>query len=260
MCVSINHRRCEKVLSIENAAIEYGTTDKVKDLRTQLSQVDHDVKAIIKDRASAKENIEKEHKQKQKDLETIFSDLVAKIKHLKIRREAELLKIYNEAKETIDTSMIIFQNKQKNIENEKQILEAAVNIGCPIQCSSYDRKIELCGFLSYLCHDGLSTCDVTATVKHDTTDLVVVSNTIDSKVAENKMVKIEFPKLVKLLANNKYNVVVLMKGPDCYYGDNGKTVVDSNGVVFTFENSPLSENNTNTESGQIPGFLFRIPV
>ncbi|CAG2232793.1 unnamed protein product [Mytilus edulis] len=133
MCVSINHRRFEKVLSIENAAIEYATTDKVKDLRTQLSEVDHDVKSIIKDRASAKENIEKQYEQKTKDLETIFSDLVAKINDIKIRREAELLKTYNEAKETIDTSIIIFQNKQKNIENEKQILDAAVNMASNVQ-------------------------------------------------------------------------------------------------------------------------------
>ncbi|XP_063441932.1 transcription intermediary factor 1-alpha-like [Mytilus trossulus] len=361
MCVSINHRRCEKVLSIEDAAKEYATTDKVTDLRTQLSEVDDDIKAIIKDRASAKQNIDKEHKEKQNDLETIFSDLVAKINHLKVKREAELLKIYNEAKETIDTSIIIFQNKQKNIENEKQILDAAVNMvnmasnvqvmivveklkkhleehkqliqtkakenvnyelslknvenisklaekmenECQIACKetnacielssmtvtpyvseifsvcrlqtesrfswgscsgkkdaicfSVSKEIELCGFLSYVCCDGLSSCDVTASVRDDTTDLVIVSNTIDSKLAENKRVKIEFTKPVKLLANNKYHVVVVIKGPDCYYGIGGKSVVDSNDVVFTFSQSEFSDNGTSTNSGQIPGFLFKIP-
>ncbi|VDI24450.1 tripartite motif-containing protein 2/3 [Mytilus galloprovincialis] len=334
MCVSINHRRCEKVLSIENAAIEYATNDKVKDLKTHLGNVDSDVKAIIKDRASAKENIEKEYQQKKKDLQIIFCDLVAKINEIKIRREAELLKTYNEAKETIETSIIIFQNKQKNIENEKQILDAVVNGASNIQvmieveklkkhlqehnqliqtkvkehldyelllknvenitkladqmenechitckktntcielssmivtpnvseifsfcrfrsfnsndlrfrgankdaiCFSVSKEIELCGLLSYVCCNDSSTCDVIASVKHDTTDLVKVSNTIDSKVAQDKMVRIEFPTPVKLLANKKYHAIVLMKGPDCYYGYNGKTVVDSNGVVFTFE-------------------------
>lgn len=60
-----------------------------------------------------------------------------------------------------------------------------------------------------------------ASVNHDTTDLVKVSNTIDRKEAENKMVRIEFPTPVKLLANNKYNVVVVMKGQSCYHGENG---------------------------------------
>ncbi|CAG2230002.1 MYCBP2 [Mytilus edulis] len=123
-------------------------------------------------------------------------------------------------------------------------------------CFSVSKEIELCGFLSYVCRDGLSTCDVTATVKYDTTDLVKVSNTIDSKVAENKMVRIEFPTPVKLLANKKYHAVVLMKGPDCYYGYNGKTVVDSKGVVFTFENSPLVENSTKTEVAKFLDFYL----
>ncbi|CAC5403100.1 TRIM56 [Mytilus coruscus] len=132
MCVSIHHRRCEKVLSIDDAAKEYVTTDKVKDLRTQLGHVDFDIKAIITDRYSAKENIEKEYKQKQNELEIIFSDVVSKINDLKVRREAERLKVYNETKETIDTTIIIFQNRQKNIENEKQILDAAVKTWHPM--------------------------------------------------------------------------------------------------------------------------------
>ncbi|XP_071172135.1 E3 ubiquitin-protein ligase TRIM56-like [Mytilus edulis] len=359
MCVSINHRRCEKVLSIEDPAVKYAKSEEVKYLKTQLGNVDSDLKAIIKDRISAKENIEKDYNQKQKNLEAIFCDLVAKINDIKNRREAELLKIYNEAKETIDTSITIFQNKQKNIENEKQILDAAVNMASNVQvmieveklkkhleghkkiiqtkakenvnyelslknvenvnklaeqmeneyqiackktntcielssvtltptfseihsccrfkkvltygfgfigikkdaiCFSVSKEIELCGLLSYVCENRLSTCVVTAAVKHDTTDLVVVTDTIDSKLAENRMVKIEFPAPVKLLANRTYTVVLLMNGPHCCHGKNGKTVVDSNGVVFTFEKSPLSDNSINAESGQIPGFLFRIPV
>ncbi|CAC5404531.1 unnamed protein product [Mytilus coruscus] len=356
MCVSIHHRRCEKVLSIEDAAMEYSKYDEVKYLKTHLANVDYDVKVIIKDRSSAKENIDKEYKQKQRDLEVIFSDLVAKINDLKVRREAELLKMYNEAKETIDTTIIIFQNKQKNIENEKQIIDAAVNMASNVQvmieveklkkhveehkqfiqskikeivnyelllqdvenitklneqmekacqisckktnkyfelssvtvtpnvskifsccrfgkntcswgvngakqdaiCVSLSKEIELYGLLSYVCKDALATCDVTATVKDDTTDLVVVKDTIDSKVAENNTVKIMFPKPVKLLANKKYHVVVVMKGTSCFAGTVGKTVVDSNGVVFTFNKSPLSNNGTNTKAGQIPGFVFKI--
>ncbi|XP_063441933.1 tripartite motif-containing protein 59-like [Mytilus trossulus] len=358
MCVSFNHRRCENVLSIEDAAKEYSTSDEVKDLRTQLSQVDDAVKAIIKDRVSAKGNIEKEYEQKKKDLQIIFCDLIAKINDIKVRREAELLKIHNEAKETIDASITIFQNKQTNIENEKQILDAAVNMASNVQvmieveklkkhiekhkqliqtkakehldyefslknvenisklaeqmenecqitckktntcielssmtvtptfsdifrvcrfdtvysgwtvggvkkdaiCFSVSKEIELCGFLSYVCSDGSSTCAVTASVQHENNDLVVVTSTIESKLGENKMVRTDFPTPVKLLANKKYNVVVVMKGQSYCYGDNGKLVLDINDVVFTFENSPLSENSTDTGRGQIPGFLFRIPV
>ncbi|CAG2232792.1 unnamed protein product [Mytilus edulis] len=111
---------------------------------------------------------------------------------------------------------------------------------------SLSKGIELCGLLSCVCLDGLSTCDVIVTVKHNTTYLIVVTDTIDSKLAENKMVKIEFKKPIKLLANNKYHVGVVMQGPRCYAGSDGQTVVDSNGVVFTFDNSPFCNNGTDT--------------
>lgn len=87
-----------------------------------------------------------------------------------------------------------------------------------------------------------------------------MKDTKDIKSAKHKMVKIEFPTRVKLLAKKKYHAVVLMKGTNCFYGVNGITVIDSNGVMFTFENSLLCEYSTDTRSGQIPGFLFRGPV
>ncbi|XP_071175403.1 E3 ubiquitin-protein ligase TRIM56-like [Mytilus edulis] len=352
MCVSIYHRKCEKVLSIEDAARDYNGTDKVKELRTQLEKVEDDIKDIIKDRQSAMDKLESQYSDQKKKLENVFSELVSKINDLKDRREAELLKIYNKTKEDIDTIQLIFSNKKKNIENEKQILDACESKASDVQvmvevkrlkqhleehknmiqskavelvdyqillqgknisdllataentctismdktkpiidftrtgsiklpeiyscnrfssnssiwgfsgnndaiCFQVSKEILLCGIISFVCIDGVSSCKLTASVKDDSEDLVVVSDTIDIKLAENKQVKIHFPKHVKLLANKKYHVVVVMKGPTYYAGSNGTTVVESNGVRFTFENSPLSKNGTTISSGQIPGLLFR---
>ncbi|XP_052063090.1 E3 ubiquitin-protein ligase TRIM56-like [Mytilus californianus] len=82
MCVSIHHRRCKNVLSIEDAANEYVKTDKLKNLRTQLSHVELDVKTILKDQLYAMEKIKNEYKQEQKNLGDIFGDFVAKINDL----------------------------------------------------------------------------------------------------------------------------------------------------------------------------------
>ncbi|XP_063442912.1 tripartite motif-containing protein 59-like [Mytilus trossulus] len=352
MCVSISHRKCEKVLSIEDAAREYNRSEKVKDLRTQLEQVEDDIKDIIQDRQSAMDKLESQYKDQKMKLDDVFRDLVSKINDLKVRREAELLKIYNEAKENIDMIKLIFTNKKKNIENEKQIIDACESKASDVQvmievkrlkqhleehknmiqskadeivdyelslqhenisdllaraessckismdknkpildirktgstklseiyscnrfasnscywsvsgqndaiCFQVSKEIELCGILSFVCRDGSSTCQVTASVNDNSTELVVVSNTIDSKLAENKLVQIDFPKPVKLLANKKYHAIVAMTGPSCYSGGNGQLVVDSNGVRFTFEKSKFDNNYTSTSEGQIPGFLFR---
>ncbi|XP_052059699.1 E3 ubiquitin-protein ligase TRIM56-like [Mytilus californianus] len=351
MCVSIYHRKCEKVLSIEDAARDYNGAEKVKDLRTQLEKVEDDIKDLIKDRQSAMDKLESQYRGQKKKLDNVFSELVSKINDLKVRRETELLKIYDEAKENIDMIKLIFTNKKKNIENEKQILDACTSKASDVQvmvevkrlkrhleehkkiiqskadeivdyklsfqnenisdllvrtessckismdktktvtrtgstklseiyscnrlmlnascwdvngdndaiCFRVSKEIELCGILSFVCKDGASTCNLTAFVKDDSDqDLVVVSDTIDSKLAENKHVKVHFLKPVKLLANKKYHAIVVMTGPQCYSGRNGTTEVDSNGVRFTFEKSQFDNNGTSTTGGQIPGFLFRI--
>ncbi|XP_076110517.1 protein meiotic P26-like [Mytilus galloprovincialis] len=354
MCVSIYHRKCEKVLSIEDAAREYNGAEKVADLRTQLEKVEDDIKDIIKDRQSAMDKLESQYRDQKRKLDNVFSELVSMINDLKDRREKELLKIYNEAKEDIDMIQLIFSNKKKNIENEKQILEACTSKASDVQvlvevqrlkqhlqehktmiqskaveivdynillqsenisdllaraessckismdkknhildiirtgstklsevyscnrfeliagawtvngkndaiCFRVSKEIELCGILSCVCKDGVSTYKLTASVKDDSEDLVVVSDTIDSKFAKNKRVEIHFPKPVKILAYKKYHVVVVIEGPDCYSGSNGETKVNSNGVRFTFEKSQFDNNGTSTTVGQIPGFLFRIP-
>ncbi|VDI41816.1 Hypothetical predicted protein [Mytilus galloprovincialis] len=352
MCVSIYHRKCEKVLSIEDAARDYNRTEKVKELRTQLKKVEDDIKDIIKDRQSAMDKLESQYRDKKRKLDNVFSELVSKINDIKVRRETELLKIYNEAKENIDMIKLMFTNKKKNIENEKQILDACESKASEVQvmvevkrlkqhleghkkmieskadeiidyelsfqnenisdllaraessckismeknkpilviiktgstklseiyscnrfvsnscdwpvsgnsdaiCFQVSKEIQLCGILSFVCKDGVSTCKLTASVKDDSEDLVVVSDTIDGKLAENRIVKIHFPKPVKLKAIKKYHAILVMKGPVCYSGGNGKVVVDSNGVRFTFEKSKFDKNWTSAVQGQIPGFLFR---
>ncbi|XP_063416781.1 uncharacterized protein LOC134699020 [Mytilus trossulus] len=352
MCVSISHRKCEKVLSIEDAAREYNGTEEVNKLRTQLEKVEDDIKDIIKDRQSAMDKLESQYLDQKKKLDNVFSELVSKINDLKVQRETELLKIYNEAKTNIDMIKLIFTNKKKNIENEKQILDACESKASDVQvmievkrlnqhleehkniiqckadeivdyelslqnenisdllaraessckisldknkpildiiktgstklseihscnrfvsnsgdwtvsgnsdaiCFQVSKEIQLCGILSYVCKDGSSTFQMTASVKDESTDLVLVSDSIDSKLAKNKCVKIHFQKPVKLLANKKYHAILVMKGPVCYSGGNGKLVVDSNGVRFSFENSKFDTNSTSTGEGQIPGFLFR---
>lgn len=133
MCVSISHRKCEKVLSIEDAARDYNGAEKVKDLRTQLEKVEDDIKDIIKDRQSAMDKLESQYRGQKKKLDNVFSELVSKINDLKVRRETELLKIYNEAKENVDMIKLIFTNKKKNIENEKQILDACTSKASDVQ-------------------------------------------------------------------------------------------------------------------------------
>ncbi|CAC5419731.1 unnamed protein product [Mytilus coruscus] len=64
-------------------------------------------------------------------------------------------------------------------------------------CFWVSKDIKLHGFLSYGCADGLSICKVTATLKENKNDLIVVSKNLDSKEAESGLLRIIFPGPVK---------------------------------------------------------------
>ncbi|CAC5419732.1 TRIM71 [Mytilus coruscus] len=98
MCVSIFHRKCEKVMAIEDAATKFLISNKVDDLRNELKNVDCDVKDIISNLDMQAGKLQTLFKDKQKELEDSFNNLVTLICNLKDKRKSELLKHYNEAK------------------------------------------------------------------------------------------------------------------------------------------------------------------
>ncbi|VDI57540.1 Hypothetical predicted protein [Mytilus galloprovincialis] len=346
MCVSIYHRKCEKVVAIEDAATKFLASNKADDLRNELKLVDCDVKAIISNLDRQAGKLKSQFNDKQKELEDSLNDLVTKICNLKDKRKSELLKHYNEAKDDIDVLKLCFENIDKKIENEQQILEICVTEASETQimlevqkvknnlnghkffissqsidikeynlvvkktpdisrnlekafevilehsksqitpkscntdilavnrfgniqsnwqskgvdaiCFGVSKDIKLHGFLSYGCADGRSICKVSATLKDDTKELIVISKNLDSKEAESGLLKIVFPKPVILSNNKKYHVVVDMEGPKYQYGKQGKSTITQNGIVFNFEKSQFTKLPTDTTIGQIPGLLFSV--
>ena len=67
-----------------------------------------------------------------------------------------------------------------------------------------------------------------------------------------------FDRPVILEANKEYEVKSLIKGPPSWYGEDGQTPVECQGVQFTFRLFGGSSNGTNENSGQFPGILFSV--
>ncbi|VDI26582.1 BTB/POZ domain-containing protein 3/6 [Mytilus galloprovincialis] len=62
----------------------------------------------------------------------------------------------------------------------------------------------------------------------------------------------------QLKANTSYTLLVKNINFTSYFGKDCKTTCTSNGVTFTFRNSPMCTTGTNTNKGQIAGLLFSI--
>ena len=65
-----------------------------------------------------------------------------------------------------------------------------------------------------------------------------------------------FDRPIVLEANKEYELESLINGPLSWYGEQGQTSVESQGVLFTFKNPLESSLRTNAFCGQFPSFLF----
>jgi len=79
------------------------------------------------------------------------------------------------------------------------------------------------------------------------------------KTASKEIKKVFFPKPVALKPSCWYLVKVCINGPSSDAGGDGKrTVTGEDGVKFSFMNSKISNNGTDTRSGQIPLIIYRL--
>ena len=100
-----------------------------------------------------------------------------------------------------------------------------------------------------------------STVVLDTTDsscLAKQSRTYTSKKDETHRyfcLDVLFDSPVCLRENKGYLLLSIVKGPNSWYGEEGRKSVDSAGVRFTFQSGD-SPGGTNKEQGQFPTFIF----
>jgi len=69
---------------------------------------------------------------------------------------------------------------------------------------------------------------------------------------------VKFDRPVNLQKNKKYKLVSLIKGPNSWFGEDGRVFVGCDGVLFTFTSSDASSNSTSETRGQFPAFIFAL--
>ena len=67
---------------------------------------------------------------------------------------------------------------------------------------------------------------------------------------------VQFDRPVCLQENKKYKLVSLIKGPNSWFGEDGRASVECERVRFTFTTSDASSNNTSETRGQFAEFIF----
>ncbi|CAC5384984.1 unnamed protein product [Mytilus coruscus] len=114
MCISIKHRRCEKVQSIDEAAEGILSSAIVQDVRQGLKYVHDDMKTVLQDR---KDNLTK--------IENKYTS-----------------KTFQREKDIIETEIVKYENNQKVIENERKLLEICVTEASNVQLLMEIQKLK----------------------------------------------------------------------------------------------------------------------
>ncbi|XP_063418614.1 probable E3 ubiquitin-protein ligase MID2 [Mytilus trossulus] len=353
ICISIKHRRCEKVQTIDEAAEGILSSAMVQDIRQGLQDVCNDVDTVLKDRNDNLTQLEKEHEKELKTVDKTFQSLRDKLDEQQSLRKDLLQKTFNEKKDIIETEIVKFENNRKAIENERKLLEICVTeasnvqvmmevhkfktqlskhkntlrdnndlqiitlslknpeyqsiinqieklclVHCDITANTLSMKSQpistifkfnrfatlgsdtgawvvkgnepdavsflvskqvLCsGFLTYGSKQMSNSCTIQATIKYGRDILREITTTLHDKKFENEVTEILLPRPVTLSPNEQYTIVFIFNSQSlCNYGEQGKSTLEHEDIVFSFKDSDISSNGTNVTQGQIPGILFR---
>ncbi|XP_052106995.1 E3 ubiquitin-protein ligase TRIM56-like [Mytilus californianus] len=242
--------------------------EKKSGLETRITGLENRLKAI---------NYENETLQISKEK---ASDVQVLLELLKIRSQLK-----GHKKLLNDKLNMPAQVELPSVENFTEKIENLLHEKCKIPCSSVHKfnrfktfetcwgmhrscvnaisvqvssDIYLVGILSFCCKQD---CKITVTLGHESNILVEITTDVDKREAVDNVVHVEFPKAVKLSANQMYDIKLCVNTSNVmifYYGTHGQAKVDHEGVTFTFESSLIYRNSsTSVVQGQIPGLLFK---
>ncbi|XP_071172820.1 E3 ubiquitin-protein ligase TRIM45-like [Mytilus edulis] len=141
LCLSVDHRKCDKIISVEEAAKMYCSSLRFEDLQIDLKNVSDDINTLSTHYSQCFRDIETQYKSKLKYIENTCSSLIAKVKDLEITRKTQLAKIFDERKDAVETQMIACENHRKSIDNEKQVLDASLGKASDVQVLIEAQKI-----------------------------------------------------------------------------------------------------------------------
>ena len=132
-----------------------------------------------------------------------------------------------------------------------------VNYDCIIL--SVNKPIKLHGVEHFGSEEGVYKVTTDIMDAGDNTSLVSRAGNYTSEKSDTRAYcgfDVLFDRPVILKANKEYRVKSLIKGPKSWYGEDGRTSVECQGVQFTFRSSGDSSNGTNENRGQLPGIFF----
>ncbi|XP_052085560.1 transcription intermediary factor 1-alpha-like isoform X2 [Mytilus californianus] len=134
VCATVNHRKCEQVVTIDKAVIGIKESDKATNLMTKLTETSHTLEEVLQNQKTNKENFKNGIETVLEEITKLRENLCKHLNELeeKLKKEANSNrkeKIIKLDDETTDLSSL-----KNTVDNWKKIFEACISQGSEIQC------------------------------------------------------------------------------------------------------------------------------
>ena len=142
LCVSVTHRRCNEVVTVDQAANGFLTSESAQKIETNLQNIANDANIITAHNKKCQDVLNTQFDAGVTGIDTFCQELVSKIDIFKQKRKDELVKTLNEKQERVETNIILLENLQKRIRNEKEVLKVALQHATPVQVMVETKKLK----------------------------------------------------------------------------------------------------------------------
>ncbi|XP_052081081.1 probable E3 ubiquitin-protein ligase MID2 [Mytilus californianus] len=133
ICVSVKHRKCENVLTIEEAAKNFRALNKVSKTENEVSALLVDLDTVLEAEKSSLVDMDAAFDLELQKCDTFWKILQKRIEELKIKWTNKYKETFHSEKGKLELSIQKVENRKTAIANTKQILEATLKEASDVQ-------------------------------------------------------------------------------------------------------------------------------
>ena len=132
-CVAVKHRKCEHVLTIDDAANNFVSSKETDKITNDLDDILHDINTFESHTQNCLSNLETMYESEKKKAESFWGNLYLKLKVKEEFQKINLLKLYQEQVCYIQSKSSEVQNHKKAVENDRRILDISIKEASDVQ-------------------------------------------------------------------------------------------------------------------------------
>ncbi|VDI67596.1 Hypothetical predicted protein [Mytilus galloprovincialis] len=141
-CVSVTHRKCEKVLTIEDAASRFRETNSEDKTKNDVSDLLADIDIVIHLEKESLKNLETRNTSQMKIYNDFWANVQKKVDAIKQNQTKQYQNHFEEEKSKLKSSITDLENKKKTVANTKQILDVTIREASNVQVMIEVQKVK----------------------------------------------------------------------------------------------------------------------